>query len=159
MEMFSTDSDLLGYEPGVFVDLGFVGQRKLMVSDGVIDGCELSSTTGGFSDLSAGDVAVLEVTGGEKASYGVESVEDNNTLTLGRAPVGLGGSSGLSVEVITLEPQRELVHEELLTALTDDEDEQIEAGDVLSVDVVNQLEALGTLWLGYVGAVGMGTDT
>lgn len=159
MVAFSTDSDLLGYEPGIFVDIGVVGQRKLLVSDGEVDGCELSSVTGGFSALLAGDVVVLEDASAQKGCYEVESIDNNNTVTLGRSPVGFGNGSGLGVEVVTLSPQRELVNEELLRAVTaDSDDDAVTVDAVVSTDVMRNLEVLGTLWRGYVGVIGVGDE-
>ena len=155
MANFSNDADLLAYEPNVFVDLPFAGQRPLRVTDAAVSGMTVTSATGGFNDLAAGDVAVVWSSESDKTTHAVASVSDDNTLTLATAPVGLAATSGLSFEVRTFEPQAAEVHDELLRALgidTDDEEAELDESSVLSVGLMRRLEVLGTLAGVYMAA-------
>jgi len=156
MPNFITDADLLGYEPNVFNDLPFASQRKLHVTDAAVTGTTVTSATGGFIGLTAGDVAMIE-----EVAHAVASITDDNTLELAGAPVALSASVGLAMTVRTLEPQTALMHGELMRAVcidVDDPDESLDETAIVSVGVMRRLEALGTLSRAYTAAVALVGD-
>lgn len=158
MNLFSRDADLLVYEPGVFVDLPLGPQRRLRVEDAVVSGATVSSATGGFGALSAGDVVVLGDGPGQWRAYAVEQVEDDGELTLATAALGFDEAEPVVLEQRTFEPQAALVHEELLRAVgidVDDEAAGLGAEAVISVTVMRRLEALATLSRAYAAGVGV----
>lgn len=154
--MFSTDADLLAYEPDVFIDLPFAAQRTLRIADGVIVGAQLTSGAGGFDALSPDDVVVLNAGSSDAVALPIESVESDTQLTLTFAPVGLPATSGLTVEARTLRPQAAVVYEELLRAVGVDPDDPaatIGGDDIVSVELMRRLEVLGTLAVAYAAAI------
>jgi hypothetical protein len=158
MTLFASDADLLGYEPNVFVELPFPSQRRLRVTDAALSGAMVASATGGFEGLAADAVVVLEVSAAEKSSHAIASVEDDNTLTLGSVPGGLSETEGLTLEVRTLRPQMEKVHERLMRAIgvdVDDPEETLTEASVVSVQLMRRLEALGTLGRAYAAGMAM----
>lgn len=158
---FSSDADLLGYEPNVFVDVAFSSQKTLRVTDGVIAGSTLTSVTGGFDGLAAGDVVVLEVSASERQGHAVESVTDDNTLVLVSLPT-LSVASPLVVEGRTFREQAAVVHDQLLRAVGIEPDDNspgaLDETAVLSPFLMGHLEALGTLARVYAAAVASGGD-
>ena len=154
MPNFSTDSDLLAHEPMVFHELPFAGQTKLRVTDAVISDAMVTSTTGGFSRLAAGDVAIL----GDGA-FAISAIGDDQTLTLAVPPVGI---TDATLIVRTFAPQAALVRDELLRAVgidPDDPDPAYGQSAIVSVAHVRQLEALGALARAYAAAVSIAGDS
>jgi hypothetical protein len=161
MGNFSTDADLLGYEPNVFAELPFASQRKLKVTDAALSGVNITSATGGFSMLAAKQVAVLEASAAESQSHAIASITGNTALMLATRPVGLSVSTGITLSVRTLCPQATLVHEELLRAMgidPDDPDAEVNESAIVSVELMRRLEALGTLSRAYTAAVALVGD-
>jgi hypothetical protein len=148
MSNFSNDSDLLAHEPMVFHELPFAGQTKLRVMNAAISGQTITSATGGFSTLAAGDVVIL----GDGA-FAITAVVDDNTLTLAIPPVGVADGTLI---VRTFATQAALVHEELLRAMGVEESD---ASSIVSIALVRQLEVLGTLARAYAAAVGTAGDS
>jgi hypothetical protein len=159
MSNFVSDSDLLEYEPQVFQELPFASQRMLLVTDGAISGPTLTSGTGGFAALSAGDVVVISSGLSDVVTCGVASVTDSNTLVLMQTPV-LAATTGLRVEARTLAPQANTMHAELLRSLGVDLDDPdgLRQSAIISVSLMRRLEALGTLSRAYAAAVTLGGD-
>jgi hypothetical protein len=148
MANFSTDSDLLAREPGVFAELPFAGQTKLRVTDANISGSTVTSTTGGFNRLSAGDAVLF----GE-AAFAIAAIVNNNTLTLAAIPSGVTGGT---MYVRTFAPQARLVHQELMRVIgidTDDPDQALGESAIVSVSLMKDLEVLGTLARAYTAAI------
>lgn len=154
--MFSTDADLLAYEPDVFMDLPFAAQRTLRITDGAIAGAQITSASGGFEVLSPDDVIVLNAGSPGAVALPIESIDSDTQLTLVSAPVGLIASSGLAVEARTLRPQAAVVYEELLRAVGVDPDDPaatIGSDDIVSIELMRRLEVLGTLAGAYAAAI------
>lgn len=148
MPNFSTDADLLAYEPNVFHELPFVSQTKLRVTDAAISGRDVTSTTGGFTTLSPGDVAVI----GDGA-FAIATIVSNTVLTLATTPVGV---SGPTLTVRTFAPQAAAVHADLMRAIgidAADPDNELDGSAVLSLDLMGRLETLGTLTDAYTAAI------
>jgi len=153
---FSVDADLLAYEPALFVDVPLDGQTVLRVDDGEATGTVLTSATGGFDELAPGDVVVLRVNEAEQITRAVQSVTDDNTLALTVEPIGLSAGTALTVLARTFEPQRALIHEQLMQAIglsPDDPSHDLNEADVVSVGLMRRLETLGTLWRVYEAAM------
>lgn len=159
---FSVDADLLAYEPALFVDVPLDGQTVLQVTDAEVTGVVLTSSTGGFDELAPGDVVVLRVNDSEQITRAVQSVTDDNTLALTVEPIGLSSGTGLTVLARTFEPQRDVIHEQLMEAIglsPDDPAHGLDEADVVSVGLMRRLETLGTLWRVYEAAMsGRGGD-
>ncbi len=158
MGRFSVDRDLLSYEPNVFVDLPFAGQRKVSVEDGVLSGATVTSVAGGFGAIAAGDVVVLGGNVSEMAGYGVSAVTDDNTLVLDGVVVGLSSNSGLKVISSSFGRQGEVVHDELMRAIgidVDDSEEELDDKAVVSNGVMRQLEVFGILASVYGAAISL----
>lgn len=155
---FSTDIDLLSYEPNLFHDLPFAGQRRMLVNDGVTDGNELSSESEPFGVLSEGDVVIVQSSVSDRGSWGVESVVSDGIILLEYAPVGLKQENELIVECRTFEPQANMVHAELMSAIgidVDDPDETLDESSVISLTLMKRLEVLGVLAKAYAGAISL----
>lgn len=150
MPTFSADSDLLALEPAIFADLPLAGQRLVQVSDAAISGSTLTSSTGGFSVLSPGHVALIQNT-----PLPIASIAGNTSLSLTRAPIGLSASSGLNLEVRTFAPQAELIYRELLHAVgVDPEDPAgLDESAIVSLDLMRRLETLGVVSRAYQAAI------
>lgn len=158
MNLFSSDADLLGYEPSVFVDLPLGAQRRLRLDDAVVSEATVTSATGGLSVLAAGDVVVLGDGPGQWTAYAVEQVVNDNTIELRTAPIGFDPTEPVAMEWRTFRPQAELVDEELLRALgigAEAEAAGLGAESILSTAVMRRLEALGTLSRAYAAGVGV----
>jgi hypothetical protein len=147
MSNFSNDADLLAYEPYVFTDLPFASQRRLRVTDAAVDGTTVTSETGGFAALVAGQVVVIEA-----LTYAIASITDDNTLELAAAPIELSSTTGLTLTVPTLAPQAWLVHDE------DDAEADITEQSIVSTQLMRRLEAIGTLAHAYSAAVALVGD-
>ncbi|MBI1370305.1 MAG: hypothetical protein GC162_16850 [Planctomycetes bacterium] len=156
MPNFSTDGDLLAYEPNVFAELPFASQRLLKVTDASVSGSIVTSETGGFASLGAGNVVMLEGN-----AYAVAVVTDDHTLELTAAPVGLSATEDLTLIVPTMRPQAAVVHDELLRAVNihmDDPAEELDEDAIVSVTLMKRLEAIGTLSRAYAGAIALVGD-
>lgn len=141
---FSTDRDLLLYEPTLFNDLPWVSQQRLNVTDGKIVGTILSSASAGFEEAEIGQGSVLLVN-----NEPVEVIErmDQATLivslprmrtTSGAIPPGDVQSAAVIAR--TFAPQASLVRGSLLRLLG------LETADaVVSLSLMSRLESLGTI--------------
>ncbi len=157
--MFASDRDLLAREPVLFEDVSWAAQR-LVVGTGTVSGTTLTMTAG--PSLTAQGVAagmVALVTQSDGARQGVEIVEVTSstaaTVSLVRArsddavipPTAVVGAA---VSIVTLSPQIELVHRQVLQMAGIEGDGR--AGtDVLAESAITngaalvQVEALGAL--------------
>ncbi|WP_432798404.1 hypothetical protein [Poriferisphaera sp. WC338] len=160
---FSTDRDLLVYEPSLFKDVAFVGQQVVSVTDGVLSGTSLQSITADFveADIETGHVAMIN-----NVPFEVVNRVSANELEVSLLRTQLSDSaipgqdgSGLAVTVHTFGPQISVVHEGLMTLLGADRDEpgKVLSDDaVVSVTVMARLETLGTLERIYSGVMVFG---
>ncbi len=149
---FSTDRDLLLYEPTLFNDLPWVCQQRLSVTDGEVSGTTLTSIAADFelAQVEAGGVVLIDKTP-------VEVVErvDAMTLTvsllrarLSDAAIPPGDGASKAVIVRTFAPQAELVCASLLRMLgldSEDPEQPLDADAVVSLSLMARLEMLGTL--------------
>ena len=115
MSVFSTDSDILRYEPALFGDLHFRWQELSTGSDGEINGTSFSSAGGEFitNSVQAGGVIYLrDESGAFEGMYEVVSVESETEMTVSilrqspeDQPIEIGQQSGLFYRVSTFAPQ------------------------------------------------------
>jgi hypothetical protein len=153
MPNFSTDADLLTCEPNVFVDLPLPSQQKLKVTDAALAGVTVTTATGGFAELAAGDVAVISSTEADAAAFAIASIDDDSTITLEHAPTHLSANTDLTLIVRTFEPQRQQVHEQLMRCVGIDPDgDDLDESAIVSMGLMRRLEVLGTLWRAYSAA-------
>ncbi len=154
---FSTDRDLLYYEPAVFNDVPFIAQQRVQLTDAAVSGATLSSATGDFvsAQVEAGSVVLVADTPLE-----VMQRHDLHTLTvsllrhrLSDAAIPPSPGSGLTLIARTFAPQATLVHDALVAMLGLADDEPI-----VSLSVMARLEALGTLERVYASAVTLHGD-
>lgn len=149
---FSTDRDLLLYEPTLFNDVPWVSQQRLSVTDGDIVGTTLMSAQADFESAQVDTGSVVLV---NKLPLEVIARQDAMTLTVSLprtrttdAAIPPGDVSAGTVVVRTFMPQAELVCGSLLRMLgldSDDPDLPLDADAVVSLSLMARLEALGTL--------------
>ena len=156
---FSTDRDLLVYEPNVFADIPFPGQERFHATDASITGTTLTSTSADFAAAAVEGGSVVLIN-----SIATEVVQriDANTLSvstlrsrLSDSLIGPGDTTGAEVIVRTFAPQAVLVHDELLRMIgivTNDPKFSLSQDDIVSESVMSRLEALGALHRIYSGA-------
>ena len=149
---FSSDRDLLLYEPTLFNDLPWVSQQRLSVSDGDVVGTTLMSAQADFEAAQV-DVGSILLVG----STPVEVLErvDESTVTVSMArtrttdaAIPPGDVAAASVVHRTFAPQAALVCGSLLRMLGLDGDDPVQPLDaeaVVSLSLMARLEALGTL--------------
>lgn len=149
---FSTDRDLLIYEPTLFTDVPWVSQQRLSVSDGALTGATLTSALADFVQAQVDTGSVLLV-----GTTPVEVIERVDAMTLtvslprartSDAAIPPGDGTSLSVVVRTFAPQAELVSASLLRMLgldRDDPDQSLDSDAVVSLSLMARLESLATL--------------
>lgn len=159
---FSKDRDLLAIEPAVFEDVPFAAQKRLHVSDAAVSGTTLISATADFvtSGVDSGSVVLIG-----QVAHEVLSRTDANTVevSLPRASIndaGIPGGDGTNLELIvrTFAPQAALVHDGLLRLIgvdPDDPESELTEASILSLALLERVEALGTLELVYAGAASL----
>lgn len=149
---FSTDRDLLLYEPTLFNDLPWVSQQRLSVADGELVGTTLLSAEADFesAQVDTGSIVLVNKTPAEV----LERV-DAMTLTVSLPRTRTsdpalppGDVSSATVVARTFAPQADLVCGSLLRMLGldgDDPDQPLGADAVVSLSLMARLESLGTL--------------
>ncbi|MEO1235563.1 MAG: hypothetical protein AAFX76_02115 [Planctomycetota bacterium] len=163
---FSTDRDLLAFEPTLFHDVPWVGQRRVNADDAMMTDTTLSSPS---SDFISGQVETGGVVLIDRRAFEVVSREDAQTLTVSLlrsrlidAPIPGGDGGPYPITVRTFAPQAALVHDGLLRLLGVDADsgapEALSEDAVVSLSVMARLEALGTLERVYSGAAALTGD-
>jgi len=157
---FSSDRDLLAYEPQVFTDVPFAAQQRVSVADGELGGTTLTSASADFAaaQVDAGDVVLIA-----GLAHEVLSRTDAHTLevslprtNLTDAAIPSHGGTQLAVQVRTFAPQAAVVHDELLRLLRMDPDDPqpiLTEDAIVSLSLMSRLEALGTLARLYAGGV------
>lgn len=160
--MFASDRDLLMYEPRLFLDTVWVGQRLVSATGLVVSGVLVVS---GASFTSIG-IAAGHVVNYNNASQEVVQVISPTQLGLSipRAsvddPVILApDTSSTTVRIYTFRHQLMIVHEQILRMIGIEPDVEAEPGETLVTEssIVNptalrRLEVLGALHLIYAAA-------
>lgn len=172
MANFATDRDLLGLEPNLFRDVGWVGQR-LTKGTGSVSGTTLT-VTGADVALDAAGVGAGHVVTIAGAAYEVLERLSATQLTISRLRAGPGDatippSAGASGEAVvhTFAPQIAAAHSQVLAVAGLAEEGSPAAvkgarheGQVLVDAALVRLESLGALalvWAAAAGALGAGS--
>ncbi|MCA9274159.1 MAG: hypothetical protein KDA31_14070 [Phycisphaerales bacterium] len=160
--MFASDRDLLMYEPRLFLDTVWVGQRQVSASGIVVSGVlVVSGVTFMTIGIGAGQVVTYK-----DAAYEVVQVlgETQLGLSLPRAsaddPVILApDSASTTVQIYTFRHQLLIVHEQILRMIGIEPDVEAEPGEsivsessIINPTALRRLEALGALHLIYAAA-------
>jgi hypothetical protein len=165
MANFSTDADLLKWEPTLFRDLAVPGQRLAAAADGETAGLSFQSDSAKFQDdgLQPGHVVRLVAEDGEEyGCYEVLSVESQTALLatqVGRTatdPVDLPTGHDWLYTVDTFDPQAEEVRFELLARLglaVDDDGADLEQ-QVFVRRTLRRASVFGTLLMIFEGQSG-----
>jgi hypothetical protein len=162
---FSTDRDLLAYEPTLFHDLPWAGQQRLRVIDVSTSGTTVTSQS---ADFEAAGVSVGSVVLIDDIAHEVMSRDSSTQLTVSllRArltddAISTADGSDQTAVVRTFEPQAALIHDHLLRMLGFDPDDAhaaVTEQSIVSMSVMARLEALGTLERIFSGAVALVGD-
>lgn len=165
--MLAADRDLLAYEPNLFRDLWFLGQRRAV---GQADVSEYTLTfyaddsTLADARVSAGGVIVVD----GRALEVIERTDENEAIVSrvrdhpGDAAIGPAAASGAPAYVVTFGPQMRLVNDRILRALqvepvTTPPAQAVLESQVINTDQLRAIVALGTLELVF-SAGGSGFD-
>jgi hypothetical protein len=157
--VFASDRDLLVYEPRLFLDVGWLGQRLVLASGSVLSGVATSATAGFIAaGVSAG--SVLSYAG---VSYEVMTVPSATQAVLSRlrasgadAAIPVPDSAAINLEVVTFRPQVGVVHGQILRMLgiepEDPREGALGESAVVNPGAVTRLECLGALHLIFAAA-------
>ncbi|GAB5497451.1 MAG: hypothetical protein Phyf2KO_25310 [Phycisphaerales bacterium] len=169
--MFALDRDLLVYEPRLFLDVVWVGQRMLFETGTVVSGIVVSSG----ADFTAAGVRVGHVLNYKEASY--EVVQELGSTQLGISVPRADSddsvilppdSASTTLRVYTFAHQMQQVHDQILRMLGIESDVDPAPGEltVTEESIVNpgalrRLEVFGTLHLVFsaASASGVGSET
>jgi hypothetical protein len=162
---FSTDRDLLIYEPTLFQDVPWASQERAHVTDAVTSGTTLTSVNGDFASAAVGVGHVVMI---DQTPYEVISRLSSTELKISRLRARLTdealpvppGSEQVAI-VRTFEPQAAMLHEQLLHLLGLESERgsaRVTEQAIISVSVMARLEALGTLERVFSGAAAMTGD-
>lgn len=157
--MFATDRDLLVYEPRLFLEVAWLGQRLLRATGPISSG---GATLLGQNLAEAG-VGVGSVASFGEASYEVISLPTSNRMELSRVRAATGDPqvppvdvASTLIEVVTFRPQMGVVHGQILRMLgLEPEDPGASAlteSAVVNPGALTRLESLGTLHLVFSAA-------
>lgn len=166
MSYFASDRDLLVYEPTLFRDVGWLGQR-LVKGTGSVSGTTLTMSSQDVAldaaGVAAGNVAVVGGT-----AYEVLARVSGTALTISRlrddasgAALPPSAASGQDVSVPTFVPQIAVAHRQVLRMLSIEPQDPAQAGQVTQASITNPgaltrlvcLGALAIVWdaAGIVG--------
>jgi hypothetical protein len=159
---FSTDRDLLIYEPTLFQDVPWASQKRLEVSDAQVSGTSLTSPSADFdlAGVGVGHVVLID-----QAPYEVINRVNGQELKVSRLrsrltdeALPLPAGSDQSAIFRTFEPQATILHDQLLHWLGLDPDKpeaEVDEQAIISVSAMARLEALGTLERVFSGAAAL----
>lgn len=148
---YSTDRDLLVYEPTLFNDVPFAAQQRVEVYDAEVVGTTVYSVLADFeqAQVEPGHVVLIN-----RRPYEVLQRIDDMTLTVSLLrdrttddAIPGGDGTGLPLVMRTFAPQAAVVRQSLLHMLGIDEDlpGSLSADAVTSLATMARLETLGTL--------------
>jgi hypothetical protein len=168
MAKFSTDADLVTWEPTLMADLAVPGQRLCSGSDGATSGLSLTSARARFADaaVAPGHVVRLVTAEGDDAGcYRVLSVVSQTEMlatAIGRTddPVDLPSGTAWRYAIDTFDPQAEEVGFELLSrlGLAVDEEGADQAALVLEPRSLRRASVFACLAMIFEGASGTGPE-
>ena len=157
---FSTDIDLLHWEPNILMDAAFASQA-LISGTGNLAGTTFTISSGSFTAAHiAGDMAIV-LGGTVVGTFPIVSVDSATQLTISTLYDGLFPSSGdpeaspvasangLTFVIRTFWPQRRVVSELLLQAAALDPTDDDDAATILNPQSLRRPCTLGTLQMIY----------
>lgn len=160
---FSTDRDLLVYEPTLFNDVPFAAQQRVEVYDAEVVGTTVFSISADFvqAQVEPGHVVLID-----RLPFEVVQRIDGMTLSVSllrnrttdtALPRTGGDAAGLPLVMRTFAPQAAVVRESLLHLLGIDEGlaDSLTADAVVSLSSMARLETLGTLERIYSSAAAL----
>lgn len=162
---FATDRDLLAFEPNLFRDISWAGQRRINVTDAAIAGTTLTSASADFTsaDINAGHVALvslisLEIIARLSATQLTVSLVRDDPTAPALPPPAL---TGAALSITTFGPQIASIHDQLLRALgIEPTDPNASPGpaNITNPAAIARLEAIGALHLIFTGAAALAPD-
>jgi hypothetical protein len=169
MANFSTDADLLKWEPTLFRDLIVPGQRMASGVDGATSGIAFTSASADFLDAGVAPGHVLRLVDADGESYGcyealsVESATELLATQVGRPvaeAVALPEGTGWAWAIDTFDPQAEEVRFELLSrlGLAVDADGEDAEDLVLQPRTLRRASVFATLTMIFEGQAGAGQE-
>ncbi len=162
---FARDRDLLPFEPNLFRDIAWAGQRRIDLPSATRTGTTLIATGADFiaADITAGAVAVhagvtLEVIDRFSATQLTISLlrESPNSPAIPPPP-----ATNAPLTITSFMPQIAAIHDTLLRALgiePTDPDATPSAADITNPAAIARLEALGALHLIFTAAAATADD-
>ncbi len=164
--MFATDRDLLAFEPELFRDVGWAGQR-LIKGVGDISGTTLTLTsydnTFAAAGVNTGNVVMVD-----SVPYEITARLSATTATISRIRPDPSGAvippaavTGKPVVVTTFLPQIALAHRQVLRWLGIDPDETgdgVRESNITNASAFREAEALGVLSQVLYSAAGPAMD-
>jgi hypothetical protein len=166
---FSSDRDLLVFEPRLFCDFALPAQTLACGADGVLSGTAFTTASGGLlaAGLAAGMVLTVRPTDGPAAALEIVSIDSATNVTVSTlradpaapplAPV-IGGSS-LAWSVATFAPQAEVIAAEIIAHFgisPANPTSRWTAADILNPQAIRPVSAYGVLAMVLAGAANRG---
>jgi len=168
---FSTDRDLLVFEPRLFSELAWPGQTLACGSDGHLAGTAFTSASANFvsARLSAGMVLAVQGASALPAALEIVHVDSGTHLTVSAlradptataiAPPIAGGTAALAWHVVSFAAQAEAVAMEMLASFglaPADPASPWTAEDIAHPEALRPLSANGVLAVVLAGAANRG---
>lgn len=167
--MFAQDRDLLVYEPRLFLDVVWIGQRLVSESGTVISGVVVATGV----DFVAADIGSGHVLNYKEASYEVVQTLGSTQLAISVPRVSVDDpvilppdSASTTLRVYTFAHQMQQVHEQILRMLGIEPDADPVPGEITVTEqsIVNpgalrRLEVFGTLHLVFSAASASGVGS
>lgn len=158
---FSTDLDLLHWEPNIFRDAAFASQQ-LLSGSGELVGTSFTISAGSLADAHVAANHVIVLSGDVAGSYPIIRVNSATQLTLSVLYDGLfpedgesaaspvGSAAGLTFAIRTFWPQRSVVTDLLLRSAGLDVASRADAiGKIINAHVLRRPCTLGALQMIY----------
>ncbi len=169
MGTFAADRDLLVYEPNLFRDVGWVGQR-LVKGTGSVSGTTLTMSAQDVlfdaAGVTTGSVVTVAGTAYEvmsrlsAGSLSISRLREDSPSGMSAAVITPSPATAQECIVMTFVPQLSAAHRQLLRMAGLDPDEPVSVGAPTEANIVNdasikRLECLGSLALIWSGAAGL----
>jgi hypothetical protein len=162
MAVFSSDADILKYEPVLFGELHLPGQVLASGNGGVLDGTSFTVSGADFASagVSAGCVVYLQSSGGEPGpdgAYEIVSVESATEMIVSVVRVDSSNSAvappageSIAYRICTFAPQANEVGLQLAEYFNIGQGEdQIDADDIVDKDALKRVSVFGVLSILY----------
>lgn len=149
---FSSDRDLLTFEPDIFTQMPLAGQALLSATTGSVANSIVTCPGCDFTNLKidTGSVVLINDLPHEVISQ-IDIEKINISMIRGSnlgQPIKIPDQADITLKISTFRQQRELTHQLLLQRVgidIDDTNDAINADQIISITAMNVLEILGTL--------------